>query len=34
MKIHVSELRRITEAVFAQMEWSGQLEVELTDDYY
>jgi hypothetical protein len=30
----VSELRRITEAVFAQMELSGQLEVELTDDYY
>ena len=34
VKIQVSELRRITEAVFAQMERSGQSEVELTDDYY
>jgi hypothetical protein len=34
VKIHVRELRRITEAIYRQLEATGQSEVELTADYY
>jgi hypothetical protein len=34
VKIQVRELRRITEAIYRQLEATGQAEVELTADYY